>query len=203
MEAKTKKRIEAVLDEALALAQDGADEYEAARKALTAQTSDVLIELAVAAIVDVVRRRQRADVLTIERAATSNTPRRPRRTSEDWTPRGDEEEMYHEMGYSLSEAIRAKHVDELGRAIGENVAKFTAELRIEWTAELLGSDFALADGTRVTWGEATVEQHEERAAMFQRNAVANAEGAARHLHALEALKFAGRETLNDLVGVAA
>lgn len=205
MEAKTKRKIEAVLEEAAELAESGMDEYAAARAALTAQTSDVLKELATAAVVDAVRRRQRSNVLSIERDAVRTPVRkRPSPTvSDDWTPKNAEEAMYHEMGYTLGEAIRAKHSAVLSANIAASIKRFEDELRIEWTAELLASDFAMADGTRITWGDATVEQHQERAAMFQRNAVANAEGAARHLKAVEALESAGAQTLGEMVGVAA
>jgi hypothetical protein len=44
MQAKTRQKIDAVLTEATELTASGVDEYEAARKALTAQTTDVLRE---------------------------------------------------------------------------------------------------------------------------------------------------------------
>ena len=65
------------------------------------------------------------------------------------------------------------------------VSDYVEELKVEWTAELLASVFALSDGSLVTWGEATVDQHRERVEMFTMNAQANMEGAARHLKAIE------------------
>lgn len=187
MDAKTRKKIELVLDEAAELTAAGMDEYQAARKALTARTSDVLKELATAAVVDAVRRRQRSNVLNVERQAE----RRPRRKPDhSWkTP-----EYYETVA-----RMRAEFVTEMTASI----ERYSQSLKMEWTAELLASDFAMADGTRVTWGDATLEQHEERAALFQRNALANSEGAARHLKAVEALRESGRTTLNEVVGVAA
>lgn len=81
------------------------------------------------------------------------------------------------------------------------VAGFADKLRMEWTAELLSSPIAMPDGTRTTWGAATVEQHRARAAMFEANATANAQGAARHLLAVHELEAAGVDCLNDLVAV--
>ena len=188
MDAKTKKKIEAVLVEAAELAEGGMDEYAAAREALTAQTSDVLKELATAAVVDAVRRRQRSNVLSIEREAV-DSPRQQPRSRFVRTPEY----------YAAMEEIDRRHAERMTTII-EGYAR---ELKAEWTADLLASEFALADGTRVTWGDATIEQHEERAAMFHRNAVANAEGAARHLKAVDELKSKGVPTLADLVSHAA
>lgn len=71
--------------------------------------------------------------------------------------------------------------------------------RMEWTAELLDSTFALADGSRVTWGDATADQHRERVDMFRRNALANLEGAARHEQAIDALMESGAKSLRKMV----
>lgn len=76
--------------------------------------------------------------------------------------------------------------------------EYAASLRMEWTEELLASSFALSDGVRVLWGDATIEQHRERAQMFTANAQANTEGAARHLAAIRDLRAAGVERLHDL-----
>lgn len=212
MDAKTRKKIEAVLDEAAELVAEGRGEYDAAREALTAQTSDVYRELAVAAIVDAVRRRQRSNVLSIEREAVRPTQtqerikgadpghrRRDRRAYWDWVEATDEGKKY-ESEIAAADAAAASRLHENLRSA---MAEMTAALRIEWTRELLASEFALPDGTRVTWRNAAIPQHEARVAMYMRNAEANLEGAARHLKAVEELKRAGAPTLGDLVGVAA
>lgn len=80
----------------------------------------------------------------------------------------------------------------------DTIRDMAARLRVQWTAELLGSHFALADGTQVTWGEATRDQHIERAAMFEANVAANAEGAVRHLAAVRDLDTAGVACLNEI-----
>lgn len=70
---------------------------------------------------------------------------------------------------------------------------------IEWTAELLDSTFAMPDGKRVTWGEATLAQHSTRANMFATNVLVNAEGAARHRLAIVALTTSGKASLRAAV----
>lgn len=89
----------------------------------------------------------------------------------------------------------ARHRARLQKAFDD----YAAELRIEWTRELLDSPFALSDGVLVTWGDATVEQHRERVEMFERNAVANIEGAARHRSALRDLDQSGAHSLREMV----
>lgn len=71
----------------------------------------------------------------------------------------------------------------------------TNSIRLELTEELLGSVFALGDGQRVTWGNATLEQHRQRADMTMQFAVANAEDAARHEAAIKLLEEHGVENL--------
>ena len=109
---------------------------------------------------------------------------RERRKWEDRERRADEE--------------WAERKAELQRNLDDAIAEWKGQLRIEWTAELLDSTFAMRDGTRVAWGDATVEQHRERAEMFEANAIANAQGAARHRYAIDALEAAGARSLREL-----
>lgn len=70
--------------------------------------------------------------------------------------------------------------------------------RIEVTQELLSSVFALGDNVRVTWGEATVAQHEQRITLLLKNAEGNIDTAKRHQAAVEMITEAGVDTLADL-----
>lgn len=81
------------------------------------------------------------------------------------------------------------------------VEDYTRNLRIQWTTELLESPFARPDGTPVTWGEATVEDHEARIKMHSDHAIAGLEGAARHSAALRDMRAAGVSSLNELVAL--
>lgn len=187
MNARTRKRVEAVLDRAAELQDGGLDEYAAAREALTAQTTDVLMQFAVASVVDFMRRRQRTAALTVEREAEQ--PRIMHESPRQGRPRKPP---------GAAERAALNDSGMLGKLTGI-LEDYKRELKIQWTDELLASEFSLTDGTRVTWGDATVEQHAERAEMFRRNMVTNAEGAARHLKALDELRASGAPTLKHLV----
>jgi hypothetical protein len=80
---------------------------------------------------------------------------------------------------------------------------YARHLRMEWTAELLATGFPLPDGTRTTWGAATVDQHRARVAMFEGQAVAAVESAARHRKAIDALHSSGASCLAELAERAA
>jgi len=61
--------------------------------------------------------------------------------------------------------------------------KRKAELRI--TKKLLASKFSLGDGTEVTWGEATIAQHEQGIKLLWQNIIENLEAYARELGCLK------------------
>jgi hypothetical protein len=204
MNKATKSKIEDAVEK-VALADDS-HERAVADAVLRTQTSDVLYELAAAALVDAARARRRRFGLSVERAAeipsaAFESPRASRVTS----PREVAlEEREREEAAELAHMERMAEIDRrLVSRISTIVDEYVDGLRIEWTAELLGSEFALGDGTRVTWGDATAEQHRARAEMFQNNAVANLEGAARHQKALEALEQSGATTLREMIGASA
>jgi hypothetical protein len=66
------------------------------------------------------------------------------------------------------------------------------------TEELLGTEFALRDGRKVTWGEATRGEHMQRIALLQKNAAGNVDAAARHYQAVAMLDEAGAGSLGLL-----
>lgn len=68
----------------------------------------------------------------------------------------------------------------LSEAISQVIDSVKEELRLEITAELLATEFALGNGQRVTWAIATVDQHRQRIAMLRKNIEANVEATARH-----------------------
>lgn len=131
------------------------------------------------------------------------------KTRSRWTKL--DERMFEEAPDSDSDKARVLSWEERDRElIAERnqklegiIESYTAALRMDWTRELLSTSFGLADGTVTTWGEATLAQHEERAAMFTRQAQTGIEGAARHHKAIEALRESGSVTLNVLTAVAA
>lgn len=76
--------------------------------------------------------------------------------------------------------------------------KSVEEYRLRRTRELMATEFALPDGRRVTWGDATEQDHRERIAMLDGNIFANIEAAARHSAALDLIVEAGAKTLGEV-----
>ena len=91
-------------------------------------------------------------------------------------------------------AARERHVARMV----DLIAEFRQEIRLEVTAELLETQFALGDGRRVTWGEATEADHRKRIALLSNNAAANLEVAARHEVAIQMLADAGLSCLSEM-----
>lgn len=85
----------------------------------------------------------------------------------------------------------------------ESVAHCADEVRLEITTELLLTTFALGDGRRVTWGDATIEQHEQRVAVLLRGAQGTIETAGRHTEAIRMIRDGGVTCLRDLAEQAA
>lgn len=156
--------------------------------------------MAVEFLVDVVSRAQRDAALAVERNAErrptqmQEVPRKGTKARRDWEANTPEGRAYRDD----MDAITARHDQMLFGVIGKALERYAEDLKIEWTAELLDSTFGLRDGTQVTWGDATVEQHRERRQMFLDNAHANMEGAARHEIALRQLEETGARTLHEL-----
>jgi hypothetical protein len=89
----------------------------------------------------------------------------------------------------------------LYKSLGDIVREYTTEVRMEWDAELLELSFAVDhSGHTVTWGAATVDQHQSRIEMLIGNALANTEAAGRHQVAIDDIERAGAVCLSDVVG---
>lgn len=71
-------------------------------------------------------------------------------------------------------------------------------LHKEWTAALLAGEFALPDGTRVSWADATAAQHGERADQLESLAAGDMATATIHRQAINDLRDAGVATLGEL-----
>lgn len=197
----TGQRIKKVLDSAFVLVDLGADDFAAASDSLVGQTTAVYRQLAVATVVDAIRRRRRQQTAAAEEAAQRAREQEIQAFNE--SPEARERNARFEAQWKQRELEREQEELERVRRHGEEmrelVERFRESIIMEWTAEVLGSAFTLEDGTKVTWGEASIEQHERREAMFTRNAVKNAEGAARHRQAIIDLRAAGVARLADLV----
>jgi hypothetical protein len=85
-------------------------------------------------------------------------------------------------------------------AVAKMLLEYADTIRFNVTAELLGSTFATGDGTRVSWRDATVAQHEERVGLLTKTIAGTSETAAMHITAVQMIKDAGVETLGQLPG---
>jgi hypothetical protein len=199
------ERVNAVVRVAVELASDDPHgDFEVAREVLVDTPQEVVARLAVMMLVDLIREHLRASTRRIEREASDDEtevkferPRYGSRAYGEWVQTTEEGRAYNDE----KNACREKYDNLLLSHIAAFTKQYAAELRIEWTAELLASPFALPDGTRVTWGEASLAQHQERVEMFEANVAANVEGAARHRRAIDALQEARAGCLNDLAQV--
>lgn len=165
--------------------------------------------LATERLIDLMTKEEREATLAAERAAERQrllaenfgsgggrtVPRRGSRAYAAWATETAEGQRYEKERQQTEEEAEDRRWERLGAALD----RFTADLRLEWTAELLNSTFTLPNGEAVTWGAATVEQHVERRDMFLRNAEGNLEGAARHDLAVRELRQSAAATLNELV----
>lgn len=140
--------------------------------------------------------RQREIVHRIEMEAVNE---RIAQQEAEWEAGAPERERRAEEIREASAKREAEISAAMHRKINEAMEEYKRHVIMEWTEELLGQAISLPDGSRTTWGEASAAQHKERRDMFRKNAVANAEGAARHEQALEALASSGASCLNELV----
>lgn len=113
----------------------------------------------------------------------------------DTTP--EEKQRHEEFQRESDERMQALR-ERQQRRLEDIQAAYTAELRMEWAEELLSKLFALGDGTQVAWGEATIEQHEQRIELLMGNILGNIDTLKRHQLAVELLTERGVTCLNDL-----
>lgn len=151
--------------------------------------------LAIAYLYGQVKNRARSVVLVAERGAERGAERTPERTT---PPEHLAEFERQKRAREIENERRDRQItNELWASMNSAAEKYKERLRMDWTEELLGSEFALGDGTRVRWGDATAEQHRYRYELHKRNALAGLEGAARHHQAIERLEATGSRTLYD------
>lgn len=170
-----------------------------------------LVRLTASYAADRIRDERRTRTLRAERAAEipavrDDTPGSRAQRHGTWNARGPARKgctcelcTRAVAAYAEAEQEAAESRQALVQKLAEIADEYADRRRIEWTSELLDSGFALPDGTVVLWGDATIAQHSERAAMLTRNAAANAEAAARHRKAIGDLTERGAETLRELV----
>lgn len=117
------------------------------------------------------RSRQRMVVRDIERRSNTTTPR---------------------------ESPRAKVEAATRNAVNSIARDRAAAIRQTWLSELLTATFALPDGRRVTFGAATIAEHEEYANMLEGQAAGSLETAALHRRAVNDIRAGHVHTLAEL-----
>jgi hypothetical protein len=95
-------------------------------------------------------------------------------------------------------AVDTSAIDDALVARMRVAARDYADRAVQWTVELLESSFALPDGTRVRWGDATVSQHADRASALESQAASVVETAALHRQAIDAIRDRNVNTLREV-----
>ncbi len=196
--------------EIVAEAQTKLAPIEYIRAAVRTMETDELVELATAYLYAQVKGRKRADVRAIEQAAPPQTkgkePALGTKSWERWAkgkPAGVANWDAHREQLEHYEALDVSLFRELNATIGTAMDKYVETVRVQWTEELLNAEIATGDGTMTTWGDATIDQHKARMAMHKKNAMAGAEGYARHAAAIADIQAAGVTTLREAMSIAA
>jgi ATPase subunit of ABC transporter with duplicated ATPase domains len=140
-------------------------------------------------VVEWVREVQREEARRIERQSAYEYKRGQRRENRQWRKRIDD--------------LRENHPDEYRRrytfaGVTEQIEEMRRDIKLEVTAELLASSFALGDGRVVTWGEATAEDHRQRAKLLGQNVIGNLTTMLLHEQAAEMIEAAGAPTLGQM-----
>ena len=104
-----------------------------------------------------------------------------------------------EQTAKVNEEIRGRLRAKVSLRLNGIVDEIRTELAAEWSPDLLASSFALKDGVRVTWGDATFDQHEEYAVMMEGLAAGDLHTAAIHRQAMHDIKARGVESLAELM----
>ena len=100
-------------------------------------------------------------------------------------------ESFHKIATARRDKLRSK--------VAAVVTALAADVLNGWAPELLAVTFALGDGTEVTFADATVEQHAERASWLEAHAAGTLETASIHRRAIADILAGHAETLGGVV----
>lgn len=89
------------------------------------------------------------------------------------------------------------------RSVNQMVSDIRTTARLELTAELLGSQFALGDGSQVSWGDATIDQHRQRIEFLMKHVDGNLQTIRLHEVAASMLRESHASCLNEVAVPAA
>ena len=116
-----------------------------------------------------------------------------------WTARRQDARRVEQNAYNRSVYVpKAERAVRPRVSIAEAMAELQTAVRLEITAELLATTFALGDGRQTTWGQATIEQHRQRADALIGQGMGTLQTAALHEAAIEMIQANGVERLSDV-----
>lgn len=141
---------------------------------------------------------ERREALTTEQAAAEDAAEealRAKRATNAERARYYRMPRWKQKGFSSAEECQAYEADQLRK--GEE-ALVEVNASVAFTQAFLEAEFALADGRRVTWGSATVSDHEARIEMMTKMVVAAESDIALHRQILEVLVASGASCLNEV-----
>jgi hypothetical protein len=164
---------------------------------------DEVDALAVAYLMLRLKQNKRAVVAEVEKRTTK--PRRDAAAFHRWATdpiNAEEVQKDAELQKKYAEIDR-RAMEQFQAEMIANLERYKDHLRTEWTEELLSTSIALGDGTTVLWGDATIDQHQSRYDMHMKNAMAGAEGAARHMAAIATLRETHTPNLYEATKVSA
>lgn len=184
--------------------------WSAAGRIAKQLSEELTRRMATAWLAEQARHEVRVISLTAERQAEARisgqtSRRRPQPDSSGWVHGSSNKRnggVFNGCTCEVCTRVRAEDraaLTDLHAKLHESIETYASHLRMEWTEELLKTTFSLSDGTRVLWGDATIDQHVARAEMLRRNVEAVAETAARHHAAITAITNAQVTTLNELI----
>ncbi|MBD8056666.1 hypothetical protein ICV35_23740 [Rhodococcus ruber] len=183
--------------------EDDYKDYQAAAKRIVDGCAPHTVKIAARLYIEnALRDLDRAGAREIERMMhhAAKVEERVRKNVERYHSRENHETAAQRRSREKRESQRRKTEEMIRAAMDEVARAFEA---LEWQEELLASRFVLNDGTMVSWGEATEDQHQERIDMFLANAASNTEGAARHQKAINDLRAHGVRTLRQIPNASA
>ena len=100
-------------------------------------------------------------------------------------------ETYHKITTERKAKLRAR--------VRVLVNDLAGDVLSGWAPELMAGTFALGDGTEVSFSDATIAQHEERASWLEAHAAGTMETAAIHRRAIADILAANQLTLAGVV----
>lgn len=99
----------------------------------------------------------------------------------------------------VKQKIQAKYLEQRIVQTTVLLETWTEQVSPGWAGTLLAETFSTGDGTEVTWGDATKEQHQSRADWLGEHAASTLETASIHLAAIRDIIASGAMTLGGVV----